>query len=192
MNLMDEEAELFYKSDPGTMERCIYHLRSDNLMILPCDTIYGLSGKVDTTLSKLRELKEHVGQQQFAILATMEQAKYLCNVPKALESHWPCALTCILQNREGTGNSAIRVPDDPFIQELLTELGSPIYSTSVNPYGYSITNITDIIFTFKEKVQAIVVDPQRQRDTPSTMIDCTKTPYTFLRCGAYDASDLLR
>lgn len=133
-----------------------------------------------------------MGQQQFAVLATLEQAQQLCIVPEVLHEHWPCPLTCILPNREGEGTSAIRVPKDPFIQELLTRLGSPIYSTAVNPpHGFSITNITDIIFTYKEKVQAIVVDPLRQRDTPSTLIDCTTTPYTLLRCGDYDASSLL-
>jgi L-threonylcarbamoyladenylate synthase len=160
-------------------------------MILPCDTIYGLSGKVDTTLQKIRVLKEHLGQQQFAVLATLEQAQQLCKVPEVLLQHWPCALTCILPTKDGEGTHAIRVPKDPFIQELLTRLGSPIYSTAVNPHGYSITNITDIIFTYKDKVQAIVVDPMRQRDTPSTLIDCTTTPYTLLRCGEYDASALL-
>ncbi|RFU94654.1 Sua5/YciO/YrdC/YwlC family protein [Sphaerochaeta halotolerans] len=191
MSRTSEEAELLYKSEPDTLDRCVIHLQEDNLMILPCDTIYGLSGKVDTTLQKLRALKEHIGQQQFAILSTLEQAHQLCIVPEVLQDHWPCALTCILPNRKGEGSSAVRVPDDPFIQELLTRLGSPIYSTAVNPNEYFITNITDIIFTYKEKVQAIVVDPKRQRNTPSTLIDCTTTPYTLLRCGDYDASSLL-
>ncbi len=186
-----EEAELLYKSEPGTVDRCVKHLREDKLMILPCDTIYGLSGKVETTLSAICSLKEHLGQQQFAILATLEQAMKFCEVPPELLDHWPCALTCVLPNKNGKGTSAIRVPNDLFIQELLEALGSPIYSTAVNPHGYSITNITDIIFTYKDKVQGIVVDPLRQRDTPSTLIDCTTNPYTLLRCGAYDASPLL-
>ncbi|MCK9348395.1 MAG: Sua5/YciO/YrdC/YwlC family protein [Sphaerochaeta sp.] len=191
MSWRGEEAELLYKSEPETLDRCVFHLQEDHLMILPCDTIYGLSGKVDTTLHKIRALKEHLGQQQFAVLATLEQAQHLCQVPEVLHDHWPCALTCILPTMDGEGTYAIRVPKDPFIQELLTRLGSPIYSTAVNPHGYSITNITDIIFTYKDKVQTIVVDPMRQRDTPSTLIDCTTTPYTLLRCGDYDASALL-
>ena len=138
MSWRGEEAELLYKSEPETLDRCVFHLQEDHLMI-----------------------------------------------------HWPCALTCILPTKDGEGTYAIRVPKDPFIQELLTRLGSPIYSTAVNPHGYSITNITDIIFTYKDKVQTIVVDPMRQRDTPSTLIDCTTTPYTLLRCGDYDASALL-
>jgi len=103
----------------------------------------------------------------------------------------PCALTVILENHEGGQSTAIRVPNDPFIQTILTKLGRPIYSTSVNDTGFTITNITDIIFTYKQKVKAIVIDPDRGRDTPSTLIDCTKAPYELVRCGAYDASQLL-
>ncbi len=186
-----EEAQLFYKSQPGTIEYSVELLRNDQLMILPCDTIYGLSGKIGTTLELLRKIKHQVGQQQFNVLATLEQAQKLCEVPPALLGHWPCALTCILPNKDGSGSSAIRVPDDPFIQEILEALGTPIYSTAVNTDGFSITNVMDIIYMYKEKVHAIVIDPDRQRDTPSTMIDCTTVPYTLIRCGAYDASALL-
>lgn len=87
MSRTSEEADLLYKSEPDTLDRCVIHLQEDNLMILPCDTIYGLGGKVDTTLQKLRALKEHIGQQQFAILSTLEQAHQLCIVPEVLQDH---------------------------------------------------------------------------------------------------------
>lgn len=188
MSLMHEEAELLYASVDGTVERVVQLLEEGQLVVLPCDTIYGLSGVVGQTLSQLQELKPG---QQYAVLASLEQAQQLCVVPSDLAMHWPCPLTAILPNREGNGSTAIRVPKDPFIQTLLARLGKPIYSTSVNDRGYAITNITDIIFTYKQKVQAIVVDPNRRRDTPSTLLDCTTTPYTLLRCGEYDASALL-
>jgi L-threonylcarbamoyladenylate synthase len=188
MSLMHEEAELLYASVEGTVERVVQLLEEGQLVVLPCDTIYGLSGVVGQTLSQLQELKPG---QQYAVLATLEQAQQLCEVPYELTKHWPCPLTAILPNRDKSGSTAIRVPKDPFIQTLLTRLGKPIYSTSVNDQGYAITNITDIIFTYKQKVHAIVVDPNRRRDTPSTLLDCTTKPYTLLRCGEYDASALL-
>ncbi len=46
MSWRSEEAELLYKSEPETLDRCVVHLQEDKLMILPCDTIYGLSGKL--------------------------------------------------------------------------------------------------------------------------------------------------
>lgn len=188
---MNDEAQLLYKGVDGTVDQVVDILNDGQILVLPCDTIYGLSGMYGTTLERLQALK-HQGQgHQFILLATMTQAEALCKVPPALKYHWPCALTVILENNDTSGTTAIRVPDDAFIQEILTKLGHPIYSTSVNDSGYTITNITDIIFAFKRKVSAIVVDPTRGRDTPSTMVDCTKQPYELIRCGAYDASDLL-
>lgn len=188
---MVEEAQLLYKTVDSTIDRVVQYLQEDDLLVLPCDTIYGLSGRYATTFDKLCALKKTTGQHQFIVLATLEQAHQLCKVPPILEKHWPCALTVILENHEGGQSTAIRVPNDPFIQTILTKLGRPIYSTSVNDTGFAITNITDIIFTYKQKVQAIVIDPDRGRDTPSTLIDCTKVPYELVRCGAYDASTLL-
>ncbi|MDD3903612.1 MAG: Sua5/YciO/YrdC/YwlC family protein, partial [Sphaerochaeta sp.] len=98
----------------------------------------------------------------------------------------------ILHNREGEGTTAVRVPADGFLQELLTKLGKPLYSTSVNESGYqTITNITDIIFAFKNRVPAFVVGSEKQGTVPSTLIDCTTQPYTLVRCGSYDATALL-
>lgn len=191
MGRMVEEAQLLYKTVDSTVDQVVQLLREEQLLVLPCDTIYGLSGQYATTYEKLCALKKPIGQHHFIVLATLESAHQLCIVPPVLRKHWPCALTVILENREGGGSTAIRVPDDAFIQAILTKLGTPIYSTSVNDAGFAITNITDIIFTYKQKVQAIVIDPDRGRDTPSTLIDCTKNPYELIRCGAYDASELL-
>ncbi len=191
MKRIPEEAVLLYKGVPGTLEYVVELLKQGQLVVLPCDTIYGLSGIYGAALPLLRRAKEMVGQHEFPVLATIEQAKELCDVPDILVKHWPCALTAILNLRSEDGSLAIRVPNDPFVQHILQVLKKPIYSTSVNPQGYAITNSTDIIFTYKQKVQAIVVDEQRKKDTPSTLIDCTVWPYTLLRQGAYDADSLL-
>lgn len=191
MGWMVEEAQLLYKTVDTTVDQVVRLLQENKILVLPCDTIYGLSGQYNTSLEKLCSLKQKKGQHQFIVLATLMQAHQLCKVPPILEKHWPCALTVILENQNGEGSTAIRVPDDPFTQQILNKLGKPIYSTSVNDAGFAITSITDIIFTYKQKVQAIVIDPDRGRDTPSTLIDCTKEPYELIRCGAYDASALL-
>ena len=184
-----QEAELLYKDIHRTVEQAAKYLGEDEVLVLPCDTIYGFSARYGTAEAKLRKLKN---QNPFPVLATLEQAKELCVVPPELEDHWPCPLTAILPNKNGKGTTAIRVPNDHFIQTLLRRLGSPIYSTTVDERGYTaITNITDIIFAFKHSVKAIVIDPERTGDTPSTLIDCTTKPFTLLRCGIYNATELL-
>src|SRR5690554_6569725 len=99
MSWMSEEAELLYSSVEGTVERVVQLLKEGQLVVLPCDTIYGLSGIVGQTLSKLQELNPG---QQYAVLASLEQAQQLCVVPPELASHWLCPLTAILPNRDGS------------------------------------------------------------------------------------------
>ncbi len=192
MSIEHEEAEVLYKQLPGTVEKTVAILEADKVMVLPCDTIYGLCAKVGPAEQALRAVKYRGETKPFLVLATLEQAKQICIVPKDIEQAWPCALTAILPNIDGSGTTAVRVPSDAFLQEVLTRLGKPMYSTSVNESGYhTITNITDIIFSFKDRVPAFVVGSEKQGEVPSTLIDCTTKPYTLVRCGQYDASDLL-
>lgn len=193
MSVHHEEAEVLYKQAPGTLEKTVKFLQEDKVVVLPCDTIYGLCAKVGPAEQALRSVKYRGETKSFLILATLEQAKEICIVPEDVEKAWPCALTAILHNREGGGTTAVRVPADNFLQEVLSKLGSSIYSTSVNESGYlAITNITDIIFSFKDRVPAFVVGSEKQGTVPSTLIDCTTKPYTLVRCGQYDASELLK
>ncbi|MGB4407610.1 MAG: Sua5/YciO/YrdC/YwlC family protein [Sphaerochaeta sp.] len=187
-----EEAEVLYKQLPGTLDKTVRLLEEDKVMVLPCDTIYGLCAKVGPAEQALRSIKYRGETKPFLVLATLEQAKQMCIVPKDVEEAWPCALTAILSNLDGSGTTAVRVPADSFLQKVLTKLGKPIYSTSVNESGYhTITNITDIIFSFKDRVPAFVVGSENQGTVSSTLIDCTTKPYTLVRCGQYDASSLL-
>lgn len=187
-----EEAEVLYKQLPGTLEQTVKFLQEDKVIVLPCDTIYGLCAKVGPAEQALRSVKYRGETKPFLVLATLEQAKEICIVPKDVEEAWPCALTAILNNHDGSGTTAVRVPADSFLQNVLTKLGKPIYSTSVNESGYlTITSITDIIFSFKDRVPAFIVGSEKQGEIPSTLIDCTTKPYTLVRCGQYDASALL-
>lgn len=192
MSNIEKEATVLYKQLPHAVEETVKFLQEDKVVVLPCDTIYGLSAKMGSGEKALRSVKYRGEERHFLVLATLEQAKEICFVPEDVEKVWPCALTAILKNRNGEGTTAVRVPSDSFLQEVLTRLGSPIYSTSVNESGYqSITNITDIIFSFKNRVPAFIVDAESQGTTPSTLIDCTTKPYTLIRAGKYDASALL-
>ncbi|NBK21894.1 MAG: Sua5/YciO/YrdC/YwlC family protein [Spirochaetia bacterium] len=174
MSKEHEEAEVLYRQLPGTLEKIVHLLQEDKVVVLPCDTIYGLCAKVGPALQALRTVKYRGETKPFIVLATLEQARHLCIIPEDVEQAWPCALTAILNNVDGSGTTAVRVPRDSFLQEVLVRLGKPIYSTSVNESGYhTITSITDIIFSFKDRVPAFVVGSEKQGTVPSTLIDCT-------------------
>lgn len=190
----DEESRVVYVGQEGTVDTVVEALRNDAVVVLPCDTIYGLCAKVGPRTQKaLYDLKSRDQRKPFLQIATLEQAEEICEVPEDIKAVWPCALTCVMKNRNGEGTTAVRVPKDAFLQEVLEELGSPMYSTSVNMSGSStLTNMTDIIVTFNGKVGLFVVDGEMQGTVPSTLIDCTVHPYRILRQGSYDVWSLIR
>ncbi len=181
----DEYSEVLYIEQENTFNRTIELLRENKVLVLPCDTIYGLCAKMGEAEDTLRNIKKRKETKPFLILATIEQAQELCYIPDEILKLWPCPLTAVLNKKEG-GTLAVRVPSDPFLQSLLKELGYPIYSTSINESGYSsLTNIVDIILNYKDRVAAFVVDSDMQGNTPSTLIDVSKKPFTILRQGKY-------
>ncbi len=191
--MIETESQVCYKSQADALDLTVRMLSEGKILVLPCDTIYGLCAKKGKeTSDALHELKDRDFQKPFLELATMEQAKSLCHVPDDILAQWPCPLTAILNRLDGKGKTAIRVPDDDFLQKVLQRLGSPIYSTSVNFSGQaSLTNITDIIYAFNQKVDLFVVDGHLQGTVPSTLIDCTVFPYRIVRSGSYDVSHLI-
>jgi L-threonylcarbamoyladenylate synthase len=189
--MKEETSEVLYLQDQKTFVKTVEFLREDKVMVLPCDTIYGLCAKVGTGEKNLKALKPRELSKPFLVLATIEQAKDLCYVPSDIADQWPAPLTAVLNCKAG-GTLAIRVPSDPFLQAIMNSIPSPIYSTSVNETGHtSLTNIMDIILAYKDRVPAFVVDTDLQGTTPSTLIDATKTPYKILREGKFDAQFLV-
>lgn len=186
-----ETSEVLYLQDQKTFEKTVQLLNEDKVMVLPCDTIYGLCAKVGSGEKNLKALKPREQSKPFLVLATIEQAKELCFVPDDIAAVWPAPLTVVLDCKAG-GTLAVRVPSDPFLQAIMTSLSSPIYSTSVNETGHtSLTNIMDIILAYKDRVPAFVVDTDLQGTIPSTLINATTSPYQLLREGKFDAQFLV-
>lgn len=181
------------KKNPETLETISTLIRDGGVAILPCDTIYGLCAAYDLGEKALMDLKGRDKNKPFLVLATLEQAKELCTeIPEDVIDNWPNALTVILNAKAG-GTIAVRVPADPFLQELLEKSGTPIYSTSVNIAGEpSLLNLTDICGRFEALVDCVVRSQEIQGTVPSTLIDATTRPYKLIRQGNYDVTSLIQ
>lgn len=180
------------KTNPETLETISTLIRDGGVVVLPCDTIYGLCAAYRIGDKALMDLKGRPENKPFLILATIEQAKDLCvSIPLDILASWPAPLTVILDTKDGR-KTAIRVPADPFLQKLLKLTGMPIYSTSVNMAGEpSLLNFTDICRRFEAMVDGLVHDKEVQGTVPSTLIDATVKPYVMVRQGAFDATSLI-
>lgn len=180
------------KTDSKTIPTIISLMHDGKAAVIPCDTIYGLSSLYKVGEQTLIDLKGRDASKHFLILCTAEQAEDLCSsIPEEIKRLWPCPLTTILNLKEG-GTIGIRVPDDPFLQELLKKLGKPIYSTSVNTSGKpSLLDFKAICDEFGNRVDLLIKGPENQGTTASTILDATQKPFRIIRQGSFDASSLI-
>lgn len=176
------------RDDPRLRGLLLDILRRDGVAIMPCDTIYGFIGKVPTTDSRIREVKGRGETNPFLMLiGTTEQARELSIAPldERVLSLWPGPLTVVLGADDGT--VAVRLPDDPFLTEIVRSLGSPIYSTSVNRSGSPpMWRVAEIVREFEREVDLVVDAGDCPAGKPSTVLDITRRPYRILRQGEYE------
>ncbi len=174
------------KENPETIPTLVEILKDGGTAILPCDTIYGLSAIYGAGESALKALKGRSETKPFLVIATLEQAKELVGyIPQEILEAWPAPLTAVLPKKDG-GTIAVRVPDDTFLQRVLSELGSPLYSTSVNISGEpALLDFPSIRNRFEIYVDIIVRGMEIQGTTPSTLVDATVRPFKVLRQGSF-------
>lgn len=183
-----------FNDDPSCLDRLVALLSSDAVGVIPADTIYGLSGVADAVTSeRIFSVKERPASKNLIMLSSLDWlASSPYEVPEVLYQHWPCPLTAIVRDSRDGHTQAIRVPADPFIQTLVDRVG-PLWSTSVNLSGQpSLMKADEIRGVFGDRIDFIV--RKREEDLtalPSTLLDCTVTPFRILRQGAYDASPLI-
>ncbi|MBN1835485.1 MAG: L-threonylcarbamoyladenylate synthase, partial [Spirochaetales bacterium] len=163
---------------PGTLGST---LARGGVVIMPCDTIYGLIGIAPDTEASLRRIK---GRGEKAFLQLIPSADWLPDftaspLPDALRRYWPGALTVIFPGRQPAGGTvALRVPDDGLLLELMKKLGRPLFSTSVNRSGEPpLWRIADILERFESLVDLVVDAGDRPAGVPSTVLDVSVQPF---------------
>ena len=167
------------------MDRTATFLRRGAPAILPCDTIYGFVG-IAAAAAAIRALKGRDGQVPFLYLIGDESwlpELGALPLPAVLQPYWPGPLTVVLPTTAPGGTVGVRVPDDQFLQAVLTSLGAPLISTSVNRSGQApLSEISEIVATFGAKVD-LIVDAGRLSGLSSTVVDATGSPLRVLRQG---------
>ncbi|MFA5469028.1 MAG: Sua5/YciO/YrdC/YwlC family protein [Sphaerochaetaceae bacterium] len=181
------------KRAPNSLELIAATLEKGELVIMPCDTIYGIVGLVDVSLEALVALKGRAEGKKFLQLTTLEMAQSIAVEPidEQILKLWPAALTVIIKNRQG-GTTAVRVPADPYLIKLLERLQKPLYSTSVNlADSEPLNTFPTIVKLFKSKVGLCVKGDKKPTSLPSTILDITQKSYKIVREGAVDVSFLI-
>ena len=184
------------KSDADSINKTAECLKNGGVVIIPTDTVYGFSGIVPETDSKIREIKGRAENKPFIqLISKPEDIKNLTddNIPEKILSYWPGPLTIIVNDKEKKTTVAVRCPGDEWLRSVIAETGKIIYSTSVNRSGSPvITDIDEIIHEFSDEVDLIVDDGNSKSSVPSTIVSVTEGSIKVIREGAIAVSPMLQ
>lgn len=172
------------------------------LIIFPTETVYALAchGFNATAKNKIYALKGRNRRKPLQLLLPdMENlaqfADLDCLKPQEkglLRRSWPGPLTAILpatpagEKISGGPSIGIRIPDDPAAQAVLKATPAPIAATSANlSHGPEPARFAMIPEVIKKAAKCKIWRAGKTRYAEaSTVIDCTRRPWTILRCGA--------
>jgi L-threonylcarbamoyladenylate synthase len=173
--------------DTGAFSTLVSTLVRGGVAIAPGDTMYGMLGIAPRSDARIRRIKGRGEEKPFLLLlAERSWAARLSDmeVPAPLAKYWPGPLTVVLSARGG-GSVAVRVPDSPFLRELLKAVGEPLYSTSVNRAGgRPLATIAAMRREFETEVDLVYDAGDFVPGPPSTLVDATMSPFKVLRQGA--------
>ncbi len=162
-------------------------LKSGEVVVMACDTIYGFTGRVPDTEDLIRAIKGRDEQSPFLrLIADISALDAVAVIPRETDilNLWPGPFTFVFPLIEG-GTAAFRIPKDTSLRNLIRDLGFPLYSTSVNRSGRpSMNNPLDIEAEFGNETALIEDSGLISGGQPSTVVDLTVSPCMILRQGA--------
>lgn len=169
-------------------------LKDEGIVIMKCDTIYGILGKAPQTEKRLIYLKGRPPEQQFLrLIHSADALKKYTNfvIPEEIAKYWPGPLTLIVPCPNGK-NNAFRIPADPYLRKIIKKSGGALFSTSVNESGKPHHKyVINIIEDFGTKSDAILDSGDAPEGVPSTILNLTTSPYTVIREGKIKISEEL-
>ncbi len=151
---------------------------------MACDTIYGFVGRFPDTEEKIQSIK---GRNQPLLVLVSEVSELLDlgidNLEYPALSLWPGPYTFIFETKSSS-TIACRIPEDHRLRSLISDVGKPLYSTSVNRTGQpAMNNPQEINAEFGNEVALIEDSGMRLGQLPSTIVDLTCNPHRILRQG---------
>ncbi len=193
------------------IEQAAAALRDGGLVVLPTETVYGLAANAADAHAVARvyavkgrpadhPLILHIGSGADPHVWARDVPDYALRLA---ESFWPGPMTLVLRRSDRVGGFitggqdtvAIRVPDHPKAQGVLTEFGSAVAAPSANVFGHvSPTTAAHAVADLGDRLLAgvdVVVDGGPCRvGVESTIVDCTGDQPRMLRPGSIGARQI--
>jgi L-threonylcarbamoyladenylate synthase len=198
-------------ADDGAASTVASILRRGGVVALPTDTVYGYAVAVDRddAIERLYALKQRPTSKAIPVLLSDSgNAAIVAHAlpPRAValaDKYWPGGLTMVVDARDhlhpyltsgeaGSRTVAIRVPDHPFIRDVIATLGGVLAVTSANRSGETPALTAAEIDRNSAFALAAIVDGGRVAGgIASTIVRVSNGNVEILRAGAIPAADIL-
>ena len=207
-NIMPGILRLEEGRESAVAEACAKALSGGAVAIVPTDTVYGVAAsvRVPRAVRRVYAVKGRDAAKPLVVMtASVEEAVALA-VPRERESvrrlasFWPGALTVVVEAVElpwrevvapGSRTLGIRVPDCPFLLEVLS-LAGPLAVTSANPSGGEAPGAgEEIDASLLQRVDLVVEGGRTGTGKPSTVAEVGEGRIRVLRRGDISEEDLL-
>jgi L-threonylcarbamoyladenylate synthase len=182
-------------------------LRESGVIAYPTDTLYGLGAIVfnRSAVSTVFVIKGRARNLPLPVLVGSESqlrevAAGVSDEAMALaKKFWPGALTLVMKrhpdlplNVTGGGETvAVRLPDHPCPQSLISACGSPITGTSANKHGgIDPSSATEVQRQIGSRLSLVLDGGQSPIGLPSTVVDVTTSLPRIVRQGAISIDEL--
>lgn len=186
--------------DFSLIQEVAARIREGQILVLPTDTAYGLTGNpsdasVVQRILKVKQRREKLGMPLLA--DSLSQAHELVTLPPLAEEiaahFWPGAVTIIAPAHQeyplgilGPKNSlAVRVPNHPVALAIIRATGYPIIGTSANVSNTPSPRSAEAAAADLEGLVDFILDAgPTQHSMDSTIINFTVEPPQIIREGA--------
>jgi len=182
-------------------------LEQGQLVGIPTETVYGLAGNAlnPDAVAKIFATKNRpVFDPLILHTSALERVhEFVIEIPFPLDllaaKFWPGPLTLLLPKKgivpdlvtSGLDTVAVRVPNHPLTQQLLSELDFPLAAPSANPFGYiSPTKASHVEDQLGGKIAYILDGGDCEVGLESTIVGIEEGKVTVYRLGGLDLNDI--
>ncbi|MBR2802143.1 MAG: threonylcarbamoyl-AMP synthase [Erysipelotrichaceae bacterium] len=189
---------------PQQLEEVAAVLKEGKVIAFPTDTVFGLGCVYDdpAAVERVKKAKERDEGKPLPMMCssaemTEKAAVVSEDAKKLMRRFCPGALTLVMKKREevpafvtnGRDTIAIRIPDDPWILELIDHIGKPLLVTSANISGEpSLQYWQEVREKLNGRIDGIVT-ADAGSSTASTIIDLSDG-FRLLRQGKITEEEL--
>jgi len=180
------------------MKELIDNIEQGNLVIVPTDTVYGISADAcnENAIKKVFIAKKREEKPLIVMVSSIEMLKkYVKNIneleQKLIDKYWPNTLTILFEKSDnlsdlvtcGSPLVGIRMPDNKLLLDLMNKINKPIISTSANISGSSVITNTNLIDPELKKHISYIYDDGEKTDIASTLVKVEDNKIKILREG---------